>query len=391
MRIFLSSQQALRRHKVPGYSFWETYFKKGIEEAGHTWIEATDTDWAEGLVYFAADELQKWRDRTWNRVLSDIKQQHKIKPIDLFLSYLFPKQVEPSAIKEIQALGIPCVNFFCDNVRELTKIPQPFHCFDLHWVPEFKALKMYQQAKLNYIYAPMPVWIPPEQRKWSHPENYGVSFIGSRDVQREKLLAEVLKLGIEVEIRGAAWSKDLSSSSPSSNLSIPQTIINQVEMISSQGVNPWVNKIQSKFRPGVPDDVFAEFVKRKPDANEYVSIIQQSIITLGINRYPSFRHSFSNPDTYSRMRDIEAPMMGACYLTEWTQGLEDLYELGEEIETYRTSEEMVEKIKRLKADSNTRNKLRFNGQKRVFTNHTVAHSITKIATFLNIHVGLKRS
>ena len=391
MRIFLSSQQALRKHKVPGYAFWETYFKKGIEEAGHTWIEAQEADWAEGLVYFAEDELQKWRDRTWNQVLADIKQQHKTKPIDLFLSYLFPKQVEPGAVEEIQALGIPCVNFFCDNVRELTKIPQEFYCFDLHWVPEFKALKMYQQAKLNYIYAPMPVWIPAEQRKWEHPENYGVSFIGSRDVQREQLLAQVLKSGIELEIRGAAWSKDLDLSSPSSpssqSLSVPQTIINQLDMISSQGFAPWIRKIQGKFRTRVSDDVFAEFVKRKPDANEYVSIIQQSIISLGINRYPSFRHPFSNPDTYSRMRDIEAPMMGACYLTELTQGLEDLYELGEEIETYRTPEEMVEKIKILKADANKRKKLRLQGQKRVLANHTVAKSIDKIATSLNTHTG----
>ena len=44
------------------------------------------------------------------------------------------------------------------------------------------------------------------------------------------------------------------------------------------------------------------------------------------------------------MRDIEAPMLSACYLTQWTEGLEDLYELGEEIETYNSVEEMANKI-----------------------------------------------
>jgi hypothetical protein len=170
---------------VPAYNFWEHYFKRGIEEAGNEWLEAEEVDWAEGLVYFKEEALRDWRGSTWNRTIDIIKKLHNTKPIDLFLGYLFPKQVEPDAIKEIQALGIPCVNFFCDNVREFTRIPNEFYCFDLHWVPEFKALQMYQQAKLKYLHAPMPVWVPLKQRICNHPENYGISFIGSRDIQRE--------------------------------------------------------------------------------------------------------------------------------------------------------------------------------------------------------------
>ena len=66
MRIFLSCQQALQKHNVPTYSFWETYFKNGIEEAQHEWLEANEVDWAEGLVYLNEDDLEKWRDRTWS-------------------------------------------------------------------------------------------------------------------------------------------------------------------------------------------------------------------------------------------------------------------------------------------------------------------------------------
>ena len=52
MRIFLSYQHAFVKHNVPAYSFWETYFKNGIEEAKHKWVEANEVDWAESLVYF---------------------------------------------------------------------------------------------------------------------------------------------------------------------------------------------------------------------------------------------------------------------------------------------------------------------------------------------------
>lgn len=387
MRIFLICQQSKRNHPVPGYQFWEAYFKKGIEEAGHEWVEVESVDWAEGLVYSDEEDLIKWRQRSWNLAIEAIKQQHQVNKIDFFLSYLFPNQVEPAAIREIQALGIPCVNFFCDNVREFMQVPKEFYCFDLNWVPEVKAFKMYQQAKLNYIYAPMPVWIPPEQRTCGHSEKYGVSFIGSRDVQREALLAEVLKLGMSVEIRGAGWSESDSANYnfvPKNQSLWHKVIKNQVDSIEKNGILGYLGKISSKFSSKIPHSYFQEYVRAKPNPQEYVDIIQQSLISLGINRYPSYRYLFSRPDTYSRMRDVEAPMMGACYLTEWTDGLEDLFELGEEIETYRTAEEMVEKIRELEANPLKRKKMRCLAQKRALTEHTVAKSLIKITDFLGL-------
>jgi spore maturation protein CgeB len=105
---------------------------------------------------------------------------------------------------------------------------------------------------------------------------------------------------------------------------------------------------------------------------------------LGVNRYDSYAYPFSKPDTYSRLRDIEAPMMGACYLTEWAEGLDQLYDLGEEIETYRTAEEMVEKIRELTANPEKRKRMRCYGQKRALSEHTVAKSLDKISAALNL-------
>jgi hypothetical protein len=384
MKIFLSCLQSPHKHPIPGYQFWETYFKKGIEEAGHEAVEAEEIDWAEGLVYFEGNELREWRERTWSNTISALKKNHHIKPIDLFLSYLFPKQVEPSAVQEIQALGIPCVNFFCDNVREFTKVPKEFHCFDLHWVPEYKAIKMYQQAKLNYIYAPMPVWVPPEQRTCHHPENYGVSFIGSRDLQREALFAQVLKIGASIELRGPAWSQidRVSSNTVSKEKSLWRTVLNQANLLTKDGIQSLFGKITYKLQPIIEDNLFQNYVQKAVYGEEYVEVIQQSKITLGVNRYPSYRYPFYKPDTYSRLRDLEAPMMGACYLTEWTEGLDDLYDLGEEIETYRTAEEMVEKIRKLEADCEKRKRMRCQAQKRALAEHTVAQSLTNISSAL---------
>ncbi len=386
MRIFLSCLQSKTKHPIPVYQFWEIYFKNGIKEAEHEWIELDEVDWAEGLVYLDQESLGKWRDRTWNLIVDFIKKQHKQKPIDLFLSYLFPKQINSAAVQEIQHLGIPCVNFYCDNVRDFIRVPKEFYCFDLHWVPEYEALKMYKKFGLKYIFAPMPVWIPHHQRNCNHSEKYGVSFIGSRDIQRELLLAKVIQSDIKIEIRGAGWEKT-QSNLPESSLSpynFWEMTVNQLNFAQNQGFLAWFRKIRTRSLPKINDEVFTDCLKVKPNTDEYPLIIQQSMITLGINRYPSYRYPLSNPNKYSRMRDIEAPMMGACYLTEWTEGLEKLYDIGKEVEAYSTPEEMVEKILMLRSEPKRRKTLRCLGQKRSLAEHTVVKSISLISSTLNL-------
>lgn len=80
-------------------------------------------------------------------------------------------------------------------------------------------------------------------------------------------------------------------------------------------------------------------------------------------------------------------MVGACYLTEWTAGLEELYDLGTEIETYRTPDELVGKVRELQRDRARRRVLRQRGQQRALGEHSVARSLKRIAQRLTGKVG----
>jgi spore maturation protein CgeB len=77
-------------------------------------------------------------------------------------------------------------------------------------------------------------------------------------------------------------------------------------------------------------------------------------------------------------------MLGACYITEMAPGLEDLYEIGTEIETYRDARELVEKCTALIADPSRRRKMRALGQHRAMAQHTIGASLDRIATMLGI-------
>jgi spore maturation protein CgeB len=77
-------------------------------------------------------------------------------------------------------------------------------------------------------------------------------------------------------------------------------------------------------------------------------------------------------------------MLGACYLTEWTDGLEHLYELGKEIETYRTAEELTGKLSELRKDAVRRRAMRQRAQRRALAEHTVGRSIERIRAHFGI-------
>jgi hypothetical protein len=373
--------QAQRRHPLPAYSFWETYFKHGLEEAGHEWVEAAGIDWVEPLVTDDPRLVQ----RTWQRAIDYIRQLQAERPIDLFLGYFFPKQIDPAGVRAVRDLGIPTVNFFCDNVRDFRVVPTEFRAFDLHWVPEFKALVMYRDAGLNVVHAAMPVWVAPERRTCDHPERYGPTFIGRWDLQRDDLFGRAIQLGAPLVVRGPGWRGESSAAQqPAAAASWTRRLSRLAKMARTQGpLAPLWRMTYTRHRE-LRGRLPAAAVDAPVFGDDYVAVTQQSMVTIGTNRYPSFRRPFWNPDTYSRLRDIEAPVMGACYLTEWTEGLDQMYELGREIETYRTAEELVEQISRLSADATRRTNLRLRGQQRALADHCVGRSISAIGEALGI-------
>jgi hypothetical protein len=383
MRIFLSCQQALRPHAVPAYAFWEYYFKSALTEAGHQILETPEADWAEGITSLSKKERAAWLERTWTRTIDYLRAEHRRVPVDLFLSYLFPNQVEPTAVRTISEEGIPTVNFFCDNMREFVRVPAPFDAFDLHWVPEAEARPMYLSAGAPFVYAPMPMWVRAGYRDIPGTETGGAVFLGSHDELREDLLGEAVGLGLEVEIYGAGWRDTFHPRAAHRRRGF-RTLVNQVDFLRREGLRGMAMRATYKSRKRRPGQWIEKHARPALSSDSYFSTIRGARVVVGINRCPTFRRSFSNPLRYSRLRDIEAPMLGACYLTEWAPGLEDLYDVGTEIEAYRDASELVEKSRALEHDPARRARLRERGQRRALADHTIARSLDRIVEKLGI-------
>jgi len=371
---------------LPAYDYWRPIFVNALEEAGHEVLEVPQVDWAEGLTYPPGAELDAWRARTWDAVLAYVHWERGRGPVDLFIGYLYPGQIEPSAIHELQRRGTLCVNFFCDNVREFRRIPPEYRAFALHWVPEFEALPLYAKAGLDFVHAPMPFWVPRELRIPPEKETEPPTFVGSADVLRSDLLARALRVGADFVVRGRGWppADDGRPQTSHPRLPLTESIAFRLSVARERGPGTLVRWAERRLRPVRPLPMPKSNIGEPCLGDEYYRVLRGAVVALGINRVPSLLASDRRPLAYSRLRDIEAPMLGACYLTEWTAGLERLYDLGQEIETYRTAEELTAKLGELRADPQRRMVMRARAQQRALGEHSVAQSIALIADRLGM-------
>jgi hypothetical protein len=378
LKFFLAFQQSENVYPIPAYSFWQHYIKNGITEAGHEWTECPGADWALGLVSQPRNAQANWKQETWKKTVAWLKKN----PADIFLSYLYPAQVDGPAIAEIQKMGIRCVNFFCDNVREFTAAPPEFKVFDLNWVPEYKAANWYKAAGFSFINLPMPIWVEPALRVIKEEANGQVTFIGSKDIQRKILFENLMSHhpDINLAVYGSGWQN--LKAHKSTHIPPAYTLYNKIQFnldfLKRQGVAAYIRKIKQRNIDQDISSTLSAHLNGELPFDEFKKLTAESMITLGVNRYPSFRYPLLQPDAYSRLRDIEAPMLGACYLTEYTAGIEDLYDIGNDIAVYRNTDDLAVKIQELQADRNMRKKLKINGQKRALSENSIPTSLQKI-------------
>ena len=142
------------------------------------------------------------------------------------------------------------------------------------------------------------------------PKIHDVSFVGRRYGIREKIVHALRKAGIQVTAYGDGWEN---------------------------------GHIQ---------------------IDEVPKLFAQSKIVLGIG---TIAHG---ADFYAlKMRDFDGPMSGSCYVTHDNQDLRQVYDVGNELVTYRTIDECVEKIGFYLKHETEREKIADTGRRRAMTEH----------------------
>jgi spore maturation protein CgeB len=104
---------------------------------------------------------------------------------------------------------------------------------------------------------------------------------------------------------------------------------------------------------------------------EMFQTLRDSLVTLNIHAGSTTPHS-------SNMRLFEATGVGACLLTDWTEGLGELFEPEREVATYRSPGECLERIRWLLDHPADREAIARAGQARTLREHGYRHRAERL-------------
>ena len=118
------------------------------------------------------------------------------------------------------------------------------------------------------------------------------------------------------------------------------------------------------------------------DARQTAKVFARSKIVLGVGTIAHCKKIIT-----LKLRDFDAPMSGSFYLTHHNPDLEDLFEIGKEIETYRLVDECVKKVHYYLEHSLEREAIAKAGRQRVVRDHTWEKRFEKIFQQIGILKG----
>jgi spore maturation protein CgeB len=88
---------------------------------------------------------------------------------------------------------------------------------------------------------------------------------------------------------------------------------------------------------------------------------------------------------------FEATGVGTCLLTDWKEHIADLFEPDEEVVTYKSAEECIEKAKWLLENPAERERIAKAGQKRTLRDHTFENRVELFDAIIKKQLALQRT
>jgi Glycosyl transferases group 1 len=238
---------------------------------------------------------------------------------DAVISYCFATDIEPGLVRDTVVAGIPWINFFCDSTYAFDRVV-PLACeASLNWFPESAAEPSYRALGRAWICRPYAVNLDAlpdaECAQAIHP----VGFVGAARGKRALQLAGLAALGCRVEVRGPGWRPPPGVSARGVGLRGLISLA-RLRAPSRIGDRLLTRALRGWVRPGSPLD----------DA-ELADFVSQCRLVLGLNEGGS---GLRSPLSYLKLRDVEFPAYGACYLTQHNEDVARAFDVGREILTF---------------------------------------------------------
>jgi spore maturation protein CgeB len=391
MRIFI----AVRHSIDPGFHYgglWSGNFYPALRQLGHEIVESqVDLCPASRFMNIATDftpqELET-RARITEQIVEEVRRAHEEKPLDFFLSYFYNAHFDAAGFDEIHRMNIPTVNFYCNSIYQFELVSEIAPRATFAWHAEKDARKLYKNVGAN------PVWV----QMAADPEVYRpipqstvhkrACFVGQRYADRDRWMAALVKAQVPVDVFGPGWSANgvkrvadhsaqlgayLNRKQPA-----PGTLASYMQAvrgnIRAQGLSGGLARTYQQFeyrrQTRKLSPLFHPIAKGAIPFQKIGEVFSSYEVILNFSNVWADGRPCSRLIPHVRLRDFEAPMSRTCYLTGYTDEITEFYELKKEIDTYASTEELVDKTKFYLSHPAQAERLREAGYRRALRDHT---------------------
>lgn len=291
----------------------------------HTNFYETLINMGHNIIYFDFMSAYKGNGKKqMNKQLLDLVEAERP---DLVFFCLFTDEFEKDTIKQIGQIA-PTFNWFCDDHWR-------FDNYSKFWAPYFtyvsttatSALPKYE--KIGYKNVIKTQWACNHftYKKLNLPLKYEVTFVGQPHGRRKKIIEKLRHAGINVQTWGHGWENGR---------------VSQEEMIR---------------------------------------IFNQSKINLNLSNssQPWWKNILHGQEHQQiKGRNFEIPGCGGFILSGQADNLENYYKIGKEIDVYKNTNNLIEKIKYYLSHDEERERITQAGLKRTINEHTYEIRFNKI-------------
>jgi spore maturation protein CgeB len=361
MRIFC----AIEEEPFPGNRLWHNNIVGALRDLGHE-VVLFDFPQLDDFYRHADTSIpvhRRWiaahRPALEEALIQQIQAAHGRAPLQIFLSYFYSAHCTHATIEAIRRMGIKTVNWYCNASYQMDLVAGIAPAYDRCLVPEKERLEDYRRIGARPLYC-QEAANPAFYRDLGLPRDLGVVFVGQNYATRAAFCRAVFKAGLPIDVWGNSWG------GTNGDWSIP-TLLRAA-------------KVEWKAWKGAPRLTRASCHGFCTD-QEMVAIYNRAKIALGFGAVASADFQ-KHPIYQVRLRDFEAPMCGAFYLTEHQPELAEFFEIGREIETFHTEAELVDKARYYLQHEDAREKIRQAGHERARRDHTWQKRLTWALTDL---------
>ena len=334
---------------------WRRHFYEGLQAA------------LPKVVFPAADApLGRSADRSAvsERLWDQIRAAREDGGLDAVISYCFSSDVDVALVARTVEAGVPWVNFFCDSTYAFDRVEALARATSLNWFPERAAMARYGALGPPLLCRPYALHAAALPEAACSTAVHAVGFVGAPTGNRVLRLAGLRLHGCRVVVRGEGWRRARAAPAPTHPpLADRRARGRLAERVLVRALAPLV---RASGGGALADAELAPFLSR-------------CRAVLGLNEG---RDSAGVYRSYLKLRDVEFPGYGCCYVTQDNEDVQHAFEVGREVLTFRSAAEAASLVRRSVRDPAQARAIGQAGRRRVLGEHTWAARLGELARAL---------